>query len=205
MAAHSAESAKKPSPWDEKAWWTDEGLYRLEYRAIFSKSWLFLTHASRFHKPGDYRTFEVAGFSVLLILGKDKQLRAFHNVCRHRAYTITKKESGSSIILGCRYHGWSYDTKGKLVKAPEFDGVEGFDKELNGLWEIKTEVRDGMVFINLETSPASQQFELSEKESLLKKWRVKDMNLIEEWKVEARLNWKFLGMSGHKNVLDMYF
>lgn len=62
-----------------------------------------------------------------------------------------------------------------------------------------------MVFINLETSPASQQFELSEKESLLKKWRVKDMNLIEEWKVEARLNWKFLGMSGHKNVLDMYF
>lgn len=35
--AHSAESAKKPSPWDEKAWWTDEGLYRLEYRAIFSK------------------------------------------------------------------------------------------------------------------------------------------------------------------------
>ncbi|RFU27393.1 hypothetical protein B7463_g8932, partial [Scytalidium lignicola] len=189
---NESEQVKERSPWDEKTWWADEGLFRLENRAIFSKSWLFLTHASRFHKPGDYRTFEIGGFSILLILGKDHQLRAFHNICRHRAYTITKKESGSTIVLGCRYHGWSYDTKGKLIKAPEFDGVEGFDKELNGLWEIKTEVRAGMVFINLEAGTAGQKFELNEKESILKRWRVKDMSYSEEWKVESNLNWKFL-------------
>ncbi|KAH8803258.1 putative iron-sulfur cluster-binding protein [Xylogone sp. PMI_703] len=190
-AKSNSETVKEPSPWDERTWWIDEGLFRLENRAIFSKSWLFLAHASRFRKPGDYRTFEIAGFSVLLILGKDNKLRAFHNVCRHRAYTITKKESGSTIVLGCRYHGWSYDTKGKLIKAPEFDGVEGFDKDLNGLWEIKSTVRAGMVFINLDASPVSQEFDMNG-ENIMKRWKAKDMSCIEEWKVEGDINWKFV-------------
>jgi phenylpropionate dioxygenase-like ring-hydroxylating dioxygenase large terminal subunit len=60
---------------------------------------------------------ELAEFPILIILGKDHIIRAFHNVCRHRAYTITKKPAGSSLVLGCRYHGWSYDTKGNLVKV----------------------------------------------------------------------------------------
>ncbi|PSS14887.1 hypothetical protein M430DRAFT_73793, partial [Amorphotheca resinae ATCC 22711] len=131
-------------------WWNDEEVYQLERRAIFSKTWLFVTHTSRFQKPGDYRTFDITGFSFLLILGKDRQLRAFHNVCRHRAYAVTKKECGSSIVLGCRYHGWSYDTRGKLLKAPEFENVKGFEKDLNGLWEVKTEIRESMVFINFD-------------------------------------------------------
>lgn len=97
-----------------------------------------IAHSSNFAKRGDYISFEIANFPILIILGKDNIIRAFHNVCRHRAYTITKKPSGSSLILGCRYHGWSYDTKGNLVKAPQFDGIDGFDKSDNGLFKIHT-------------------------------------------------------------------
>ena len=61
-----------------------------------------MAHESMFQKPGDYRTFEIVGFSFVVIFGKDKQIRAFHNVCRHRAYAVTKKEAGSSTVLGCR-------------------------------------------------------------------------------------------------------
>lgn len=156
------------------------------------QTWLFVTHASRFRKAGDYRTFEIAGFSFIAILGKDQELRAFHNVCRHRAYAVTKKESGSSIVLGCRYHGWSYDTKGKLIKAPEFENVDGFDKNLNGLWELKTAVRGGMVFVNFEARAGALN-ELEDSEdvlSLLKKWKVDQMELIDEWKTEGKFNWK---------------
>ncbi|KUJ08293.1 ISP domain-containing protein [Mollisia scopiformis] len=181
------------------SWWTDEDLYQLECRAIFSKKWLFVTHASRFQKLGDYRTFEIAGFSFLVILGKDKQLRAFHNVCRHRAYAVTKKECGRSTVLGCRYHGWSYNTQGKLIKAPEFENVPGFDKDMNGLWEVAIEIRQSLLFVNLEAGEPQQRLDLGSTEVLLAKWKISDMKCISDWKFEAAFNWKLLGtlMSDH--------
>jgi phenylpropionate dioxygenase-like ring-hydroxylating dioxygenase large terminal subunit len=159
----------------------------------FPQSWLLVTHISRFQKPGDYRTFEVAGFSFIVILGKDKQLRGFHNVCRHRAYAVTKKESGSSTVLGCRYHGWSYDTKGKLIKAPEFENVAGFDKAMNGLWELKMEVREGMVFVNFDVGNGNRGFEMRGLEDNISSWKVGDMKWVHEWKVEGAFNWKLAG------------
>ncbi|PVH70520.1 ISP domain-containing protein, partial [Cadophora sp. DSE1049] len=160
------------------SWWSDENIFELERRAIFSKTWLFVTHASRFQKPGDYRTFEIAGFSFVVILGKDKQIRTFHN------------ESGSSTVLGCRYHGWSYDTRGKLVKAPEFDKVPGFDKEKNGLWEIKTSIFQSMVFVNFDAATHVDALGLGDIEAQLKKWGLSKMKCLEDWKVEGAFNWK---------------
>ena len=96
----------------------------------------------------------MAGFPIFLILGKDWKVRAFHNVCRHRAYTVTKKECGSSAVLGCRYHGWSYNTYGELTKAPHFDDIPSFDRSQNSLFAIHTVTNGfGFVFVNLEASP----------------------------------------------------
>jgi nitrite reductase/ring-hydroxylating ferredoxin subunit len=160
---------------------------------------MFVTHNSRFQKSGDYRTYEIAGFSFIVILGKDKQLRAFHNVCRHRAYAVTKKESGSSTVLGCRYHGWSYDTNGKLIKAPEFENVAGFDKAMNGLWELKTEVRVGLVFVNFQVGSGEPELNLGDSESVMKKWRIGEMKWAHGWKAEGAFNWKLAGQSFYKS------
>jgi phenylpropionate dioxygenase-like ring-hydroxylating dioxygenase large terminal subunit len=154
---------------------------------------MFVTHASGLQKPGDYRTFEIAGFSFIVILGKDKQLRAFHNVCRHREYAVTKKECGSSIVLGCRYHGWSYDTTGKLIKAPEFETVVGFDKEMNGLWELETEIKESMVFVNFEVGNDRVALELAESQDVMKRWKIGEMEWMHEWKIEGCFNWKLAG------------
>ncbi|KAF9891331.1 hypothetical protein FE257_004186 [Aspergillus nanangensis] len=138
-------------------WWVDSELFELERRAIFSKQWLLLSHRSRFAKVGDYQSFDIAGFSIFLIQGKDGEVRAFHNVCRHRAYTVIKKESGSSAVLGCRYHGWSYNTFGQLIKAPQFDDVPGFDRSQNSLFEVHSHTNgSGFVFINLEADLSSE-------------------------------------------------
>jgi nitrite reductase/ring-hydroxylating ferredoxin subunit len=152
-----------------------------------------VTHATKFENPGDYRTFEVAGFPFIVILGKDRQIRAFHNVCRHRAYAVTNKECGSSTVLRCRYHGWSYDSRGKLIKAPEFEGVKGFEKDLNGLWEVKTEIRESMIFVNLDVGNEVTSQVLSDGEGNLRRWKTNDMSWIEEWKLEGRFNWKLAG------------
>ncbi|EED19264.1 iron-sulfur cluster-binding protein, putative [Talaromyces stipitatus ATCC 10500] len=135
-------------------WFSSTDNYNLETRAIFSKCWILLTHTSLFSKPGDYHTFTICGYSIFLILGKDFKIRAFHNVCRHRAYTVTRKESGSSTVLGCKYHGWSYDVMGRLVKAPMFDGVPGFRKDDNGLLEVPLRVSEesGTVWVNLDAA-----------------------------------------------------
>lgn len=136
------------------SWWTSEKVYELEKRAIFNKSWLYCTHASRFKKAGDYYSFNVTGINFFIIKNKAGELNAFHNVCRHRAYPVIRKEKGSSIVVGCKYHGWSYNTDGLLTKAPHFDDVEGFKKEENSLFPIKTHVTpQGLIFVNFCNDP----------------------------------------------------
>ncbi|KAF5693657.1 hypothetical protein FDENT_1889 [Fusarium denticulatum] len=105
----------------------------------------------RFRSPGDYVVYDVAGFRILMILGKDMIVRSFHNVCRHRAFPVARKQSGSATVLGCRYHGWSYNTEGKLTKAPYFDELPGFDKNMNSLFGIHTK-QDSRGFLHVNVS-----------------------------------------------------
>lgn len=145
-------AVEKESPFS-RDWFTSPSIYKLERRAVFSTNWHNVTHISNLPFPGSYLTPPpIGGYPIFLIRGKDDTVRAFHNVCRHRAYEVTRKECGKSLVLGCRYHGWSYDTKGKLVKAPEFEGVEGFSKDANSLWEIATRMRDGSIEVCLDST-----------------------------------------------------
>ncbi|KIV88954.1 hypothetical protein PV10_08579 [Exophiala mesophila] len=138
---------------------SDEEAFLLEKRAFFTKTWLFVCHRSRFDKPGDYLTFDIAGVSFFAVLGKDGVLRAFHNVCRHRAYTVVRKSCGSSTRFSCKYHGWQYDDTGRLVKAPKFDESPGFNPQANGLFEIKLILtRDGLIFVNFDANTMKLPF-----------------------------------------------
>ncbi|KAL1970261.1 hypothetical protein VTN77DRAFT_5421 [Rasamsonia byssochlamydoides] len=173
-------------------WWTGKEVFELEKRAIFSKTWIYICHRSRFSKPGDYHSFELAGFPIFLILGKDNVVRAFHNVCRHRAYTITRKESGSSTVLGCRYHGWSYNTRGTLIKAPHFENVPGFDKSQNGLFEIHTAMsKDGLIFVNLDANPTVSEPDFKSADAFTAQQR---LGMKSTWisgsTFEGKFNWK---------------
>ncbi|KAF2398866.1 ISP domain-containing protein [Trichodelitschia bisporula] len=132
----------------EEGWWTCARQFALERRAIFTTHSLPLTHTSHFPSPGSYTTFTPSSLPIVLIKGRDANIRAFHNVCRHRAYTVARKESGTSLVLGCRYHGWSYDARGRLTKAPHFDALPGFRKEGMGLWPVGLSVLDGVVSVN---------------------------------------------------------
>lgn len=179
-------------------WYTSDKLFQLEKRAIFSKTWLHVCHSSLFSKAGDYRTFQIASFSFVVILGKDGRLRAFHNVCRHRAYTVATKEAGSCLVLRCKYHGWSYDTQGKLIKAPKFEDVAGFDKSQNGLYEIRTFIdSSGFVYVN---------FDVYGSDGLTIRVGVPiraNLSLVESWSIETNFNWKIATPSGAFRVRSL--
>ncbi|KAK4946030.1 hypothetical protein LTR10_014832 [Elasticomyces elasticus] len=180
-------------------WYRTPALYELERRAIFSKEWLLITHKVRFEKPGDYHQFEIAGFPFFLIMDRQRTIRGFHNVCRHRAYPVIRPEapkSGTKSILSCYYHGWSYGLNGKLAKAPKFDTVEGFDKEQNGLFPVHIRVdARGLIWVNLEASETPSiaweaRLEGSDNRPRLAPFNMDEYVYDHTWSFESNYNWK---------------
>ena len=179
-------------------WWTSPSQFSLETRAILSKTWLHLTHTSTLPKPGSYKTFKIAHHSILLIRGKDSRLRAFHNICRHRAYTVATKAEGCSQVLMCKYHGWTYDSTGKLIRAPKFEDVAGFDRGQNGLFEVRTFVdSSGFVYVNLDVY-GSDGLTIRVGVPIRAKLR-----LLEGWSVDAPFNWKMAVPQGSFRIASL--
>ena len=157
---------------------------------IGSQSWLFACHRSRFAKAGDYHTFSIAGKPFFIVLGSDLELRAFHNVCRHRAYTVVRRSQGSSLRFSCKYHGWQYDSQGKLVKAPKFEDMAGFDKQRNGLYEVALGVdAEGFIFVNFKNDAALRPAWTSSPQDF------GDLIHWESFEIKLNMNWRFAGMA----------
>ncbi|KAK3216120.1 hypothetical protein GRF29_8g2193075, partial [Pseudopithomyces chartarum] len=173
-------------------------------RPQLTASWLCVTHCSRFAKPGDYISLALADFTILLILSKDKIVRAFHNVCRHRAYAVTKKAAGSSLVLRCRYHGWTYDSKGKLLKAPHFDEIDGFDKSENSLFSIHTCTdRAGFVYISLDAERDIQPPNLKGLQNLALETGLRaGSKWLTGWSLNGAFNWKVFSSYDHQYAVS---
>lgn len=100
-------SEQTPTPALPSIWYRSPELYELERRAIFSRKWILVSHKLRLSKAGDFVRITESGFEFFLIKDREGNINAFHNICRHRAYPIIERESGTSSILACRYHGMS--------------------------------------------------------------------------------------------------
>ncbi len=131
------------------AWYTDPGFHEFDRKAIFSTSWQLAGHADRLRAPGDFLATEVAGNPVILVCGKDNQVRGFYNVCRHRGGPLAIQESGTCHALQCNYHGWTYTLEGMLRGVPQFDRVELFDKKDFGLIPVELASWEGLLFVRL--------------------------------------------------------
>ena len=73
-------------------------------------------HLSEIPRPGDYQCFDFIGEMLFAIRGHDGVVRAFHNVCRHRAARLLDGPRGNCTRrIICPYHAWSYDSSGRNV------------------------------------------------------------------------------------------
>jgi phenylpropionate dioxygenase-like ring-hydroxylating dioxygenase large terminal subunit len=124
---------------------------------IFRKVWLHMGRAEELVNPGDFAVKELPLFntSILLVRGKDHVIRGFHNVCRHRGNRVVELRQGNqpTCKFTCRFHGFTYDSEGKLVGLPEESKFLGLDKAEHGLTPIATDVWEGFVFINMDPEP----------------------------------------------------
>jgi choline monooxygenase len=138
-------------------WYFDPAIYELERRAVFASTWQQVGRTEQVAGPGSFLTAEIAGEPVLVVRDEKGELRAFANVCRHRAAPLLTEPCGTVTKLRCRYHGWTYDLAGRLRGTPEFDGVQEFAKEENGLAPLTVAVWGPTVWVHLD--PPRQSLE----------------------------------------------
>jgi choline monooxygenase len=136
------------------AWYTDPGMLDLERRAIFHRTWQAVGYADAVAAPGSYFACDVAGEPVIVTRAKDGRLRAMSNVCRHRGTVLVAQahglRGGAEGPIRCPYHSWTYNLDGRLLGAPEFEGVENWDRKSVCLPQFRVETLGPFVFVNLD-------------------------------------------------------
>jgi choline monooxygenase len=96
-------------------WYVDPEIYDAERRTVFAGTWQTAGRLDQLAGPGSFLTTEIAGEPILVVRDAEGVLRAFYNVCRHRAAPLLSEPAGQVSRLRCRYHGWTYDLTGRLA------------------------------------------------------------------------------------------
>jgi choline monooxygenase len=160
-----------------------------EQEKIFSRTWQIAGRREQAAKPGDYFTTEIAGERLLIVCGNDGVVRGFHNVCRHRAGPPAEG-CGSRKVFRCGYHGWTYSLEGKLLHAPEMQGVQNFSPEDFGLLPVACEIWEQWIFVNPDSQAAPLAQELGELRQQVAKFRLAKMRFRERREYRMQCNWK---------------
>lgn len=101
-------------------------------------------------KPGDFKAVTLLDVPLLIIRGRDGEVRTYLNACRHRGMKLAEGRGCSPKIL-CPYHAWTYNDQGRLVGVPR--GKEGFpdlDRAERGLVPVATAERHGVIWVQLD-------------------------------------------------------
>jgi glycine betaine catabolism A len=135
--------------------------YDLEREAIFKRTWLNVGRIELLPRNGSYFTKEIQVANTSVLIGRDMegQVRAFHNICRHRGNKLVwndfprEETSGICRQFTCKYHGWRYDLNGALTFVQQESEFFGLDKSDYGLVPVHCDVWEGFIFINLANEP----------------------------------------------------
>jgi glycine betaine catabolism A len=135
----------------EAPFYTSQEVFDLDVAAIFAKHWLFAAAESEIAEAGEYVTIDVGPYSVIILRDDDEEIRAFHNVCRHRGSRLLKEPCGDVGNIVCPYHQWTYRTDGTLIFAES--QPDSFDKSRFGLKPIHVKNVSGLIFICVDENP----------------------------------------------------
>jgi len=171
------------------SWYWDADLLALERRAVFHATWQPVGLAHLVAAPGSYLTADLVGEPVGVVRDQDGTLRAFANVCRHRGARVLAEPCGEATRLRCHYHGWTYDLAGRLRGVPEWDGVQDFRREENGLPQWPVAVWGPFVWVHLG-APTDLDADLAEPTRQLTAGGFDALTWVERREYDLACNWK---------------
>ncbi|MDI9897379.1 aromatic ring-hydroxylating dioxygenase subunit alpha [Rhodococcus sp. IEGM 1381] len=182
----------------------DAATYEKEVSDIFGQSWLLACHESELTEPGDFVTTTLAGAPVIIARDKNRDLRAYLNVCRHRACKVVSEDAGHASAFRCPYHFWVYSLEGELVGlsgAKSYEGT-GFEKSDHNLIEFTCESTLGLVFVHFGKAPTSvvEWLGPTVHSTMATPLANAEFTVISRWSMEMPVNWKVFA----ENVRDGY-
>jgi choline monooxygenase len=172
-------------------YYLDADILEREKEAVFGRTWQLVARTEDLARVGDFVPVTVLDEPIVITHGVDGELRAFYNVCRHRAGQVALTK-GNRKSLQCRYHGWTYGLDGCLRAAPEMEDTEEFSKDDFGLFPVRVDRWGPFVFVNLDPSaPAlAEVMGAIPSEVAAAGYDVESMRLVERRDYVIECNWK---------------
>lgn len=132
--------------------------FQAEKRTIFATDWLPACAEAQLPEPGDFLSVTVGGWSLIVVRDQTGAVRVLRNMCRHQNMPVVSTPGGRCEHFRCRFHGWTFDLRGKFLGAPPpvMPAERGPQHDLLSLAVV---VEAGIVFFCLEalSPPAPPQ------------------------------------------------
>jgi choline monooxygenase len=197
--------------------YTSPEFHALERERIFAHAWVPVCVTDELAEPGSFVVAELAGRSLILCRNLDGELRAHHNVCRHRGTRICAEERGRvDRFFQCPYHAWAYDLNGACLGTPLFtpeagipadqegafdtSDVRSFDKADHALYPARVDSWGCLVFVCLDPDSPTLADELGDLPERLSGFRLSEHRLLRRVDYEIAANWKLVG----ENFMEYY-
>ena len=183
--------------------YTSREWFDLEQERIFSRTWAFAGLAEDVGEPGRYISVQAGLNNIFIVMGRDRRLRAFHNVCRHRGTQLLRAVGNTQRAIVCPYHDWTYDLEGALISVPNREReFPDLDMACLGLRKASVDRWRGMLWVHPEEDAGSIMDWFGEVEPRLGPHDVD--GLVEPRKArveyEVAANWKIVV----ENYIDGY-
>ena len=169
----------------------DPAYFELERKAVFLKSWINVGHVCELPDQGCFirRDLEYARASLLIVKGRDEQIRAFHNVCPHRGTQLVAEAAGRQTKFSCPYHMWTFGTDGALLSAPDFEAFN-LEKKDCALKQVALEECGGLLFVNFDPEAQPLRDWLGAYAERLEQMPVAHATTFSEYTYDIGANWK---------------
>ncbi|WIY25019.1 aromatic ring-hydroxylating oxygenase subunit alpha [Parasedimentitalea psychrophila] len=177
--------------------YTQDKWFDADLKQVIGKTWQWVCHVEKTREPGSYVTAEIAGHPIAVVRDRDGTLRAFYNVCKHRAHELLSGEGNTTRIM-CPYHAWVYKLDGQLARAPHTENLKDFVTGDICLDQVMVEEFCGFVFVNLDPKASSLSSQSDNLETEVRHWApdVEQLTFGHRLTYEIKSNWK--------NVVDNF-
>ncbi len=177
--------------------YTSPDWYASDVQSILAKSWQWVCHSEKIRKHGAYTTAQIAGQPIVVLRDKDGALRAFYNVCKHRAHQLLDGDGQISRIM-CPYHAWTYDLNGQLARAPHSEHLTDFTPSDICLDTVQVEEFCSFIFVNLDPTAPSLASQSGDLGTEIRHWAsdIDKLTFAHRLHYDIKSNWK--------NVVDNF-
>lgn len=164
---------------------------RKEWERLWPRVWLLAGVTADIPEEGDYFTFDIGHESILVVRQADGGIKAFYNVCPHRANRIALNEFGSVAHFTCAFHGWQFECDGKLKCITD---EETFAPQLvahrPGMTEVRCDAHAGLIFVNMDGKAPPLADWIGLPKGYLEAYQIDKMHAVRHVRSTWNANWK---------------